>query len=77
MESIIYERKGGRGWVTIRLFEAEKQVPFGFAQGRLSTPRPPNSQEEASRKDKVDAPVGMTREGDGRRGKKPGLRPAF
>ena len=63
MESRIYERKGGRGWVTIQLFEAEKRVPFGFAQGRLSTPRPPDSQKEASRKDKADAPVGMTRQG--------------
>ena len=46
MESRIYERKGGRGWVTIQLFEAEKRVPFGFAQGRLSTPRPPDSQQK-------------------------------
>ena len=46
MESRIYERKGGRGWVTIRYSRRKKQVPFGFAQGRLSTPRPPDPQQK-------------------------------
>ena len=63
MESIIYERRGGRGWVTIRVIRGGEAGPLRLRSGQTLHSASARLAKEASRKDKADAPVGMTDKG--------------